>query len=80
MNWKHGAHFPYQRADGNTRLVGAQISHLLKVLNTTAGMKYSDVYIIGFSLGAQIAGYAGRNVRRNGHIVDRITGKISLNF
>jgi len=74
VDWSKGTAFPYIQASGDTRIVGAQLSHLLELLHNETGMKYSDVHLVGFSLGAQMASYAGRNLRRKGHVVGRITG------
>lgn len=77
VDWSRGASFPYIQASGNTRLVGAQIATLIKFLiSTNAGSpNLADrFYIVGFSLGAQIAGYAGTNLRGHGMMLGRITG------
>ena len=76
--WGKGALAPYMQAVGNTRLVGAQIAHLVNGLHSHHGLMYSKVHLIGFSLGAQIAGFAGMRMRQNGHPIARITGLCSL--
>ena len=63
VDWSREASFPYMQASGNTRLVGAQISILIKLLiSTNAGSPdlADRFYIVGFSLGAQVVGYAAQ--------------------
>eukprot|EP00795_Rhopilema_esculentum_P004608 gene4608-20881_t len=72
--WGKGAREQYFQAAGNSRLVGAQIAYLIQRLHNDLGLRYSKVHFIGFSLGAQIAGFAGRRLREKGHIISRITG------
>lgn len=58
-------------------LVRAQIAMLIKFLiSTNAGSPdlADRFYIVGFSLGSQIAGYAGTNLRGHGMMLGRITG------
>ncbi|XP_015759009.1 PREDICTED: inactive pancreatic lipase-related protein 1-like [Acropora digitifera] len=80
VDWSKGASNPfnYLQAAGNTRLVGRQISVLIKFLisygNNGPGSADS-FYIVGFSLGAQTAGYAGSYLKaRYNLMLDRITG------
>ena len=73
--WYNGSHVAYNQAAANCRLVGAQIAHLIEVLHNETGLMYSRVHIIGYSLGAHAAGYAGRALRKRGHPIARITGK-----
>jgi len=72
--WYNGSHVAYSQAAANCRLVGAQIAHLIEVLHNEVGLAYSYVHIIGYSLGAHVAGYAGRALRERGHPIARITG------
>ena len=73
--WYNGSHVAYSQAAANCRLVGAQIAHLIEALHNEVGLAYSYVHIIGYSLGAHVAGYAGRALRKRGHPIARITGK-----
>ena len=73
--WYNGSHVAYNQAAANCRLVGVQIAHLIEVLHSEVGLAYSSVHIIGYSLGAHVAGYAGRSLRKRGHQIARITGK-----
>lgn len=86
VDWSKGAKGPeynYGQASGNARLVGAQTAELIKFLISNAkgssgsnklGKKF---YIVGFSLGAHVAGYAGSYLRaKYGIALGRITGKL----
>ena len=77
VEWFNGATPLYGQAAGNTRLVGVQVAELIRFLisSNSGSPGWADrFYIVGFSLGAQIAGYAGRNLRGNGMVLGRITG------
>ena len=81
VDWSKGAKGPllnYPQAAGNTRLVGAQTAELIRFLISTSSASASSInrfYIVGFSLGAQVAGYAGSYLRARGMRLGRITGK-----
>ena len=80
VDWSRGARHPYGQAAGNTRLVGAQAAVLIRFLisSTSRSSNRADrFYIVGFSLGAHTAGYAGSNMRAHGMLLGRITGKVS---
>ena len=78
VDWPKGAKGPdYFQAAGNTRLVGAQTAELIRFLISTSSGSASSIdrfYIVGFSLGAQVAGYAGSYLRARGMRLGRITG------
>ncbi|XP_054152605.1 pancreatic triacylglycerol lipase-like [Oppia nitens] len=71
VDWKGGNGWPYEQAVANTRVVGPVLGLFINELKITYGLKPSNVHILGHSLGAHIAGYAGQ--RLNGTI-GRITG------
>ena len=77
VDWSHGAGFPYPQAAGNIRLVGAQVAELIRFL-ISSSFGSPDLaerfYIVGFSLGAQTAGYAGNYLKDLGISLGRITG------
>ena len=61
VDWRDGATKPdYFRSVANTRMVGKQIGMLIEQLDAAR-----RTHIIGFSLGAQIAGYAGLHLAQN---------------
>ncbi|XP_052569236.1 pancreatic lipase-related protein 2 [Peromyscus californicus insignis] len=71
VDWKRGARTEYTQAAYNTRVVGAEIAFLVQVLSTELGYSPEDMHLIGHSLGAHVAGEAGRRLEGN---VGRITG------
>ncbi|XP_073251237.1 inactive pancreatic lipase-related protein 1-like isoform X2 [Porites lutea] len=80
VDWSKGAKGPllrYGQAAGNTRLVGAQTAELIRFLISTSSGSANSIdrfYIVGFSLGAQVAGYAGSYLSARGMRLGRITG------
>lgn len=70
VDWGGGSSLPYTQATANTRVVGALLAKLVKFLQAHGSAKPEDVHIIGHSLGAHIAGYAGERTQNMG----RITG------
>ena len=80
VDWSKGAKGPnYGQASGNARLVGAQTAELIKFLISSGyasgSSGSSKFYIVGFSLGAHVAGYAGSYLRaKYGIALGRITG------
>ena len=65
-----------RQSNGNGRLVAIQISYFLKKLESRGKLSCDDVHIIGFSLGASIAGLVGKAGRKSPRcIIDRITGE-----
>ncbi|KAK0175918.1 hypothetical protein PV328_000107 [Microctonus aethiopoides] len=71
VDWAGGSLPLYTQATANTRLVGLEIAHLIKHLHMNYGLDMSDVHLIGHSLGAHTAGYAGEKLDGE---VGRITG------
>ncbi|KAJ1531571.1 hypothetical protein ONE63_000244 [Megalurothrips usitatus] len=71
VDWERGATIPnYVRAAANTRMVGKQVALLLAGLQKHAGLPVHRVHVIGFSLGAHVAGFAGAELKN----LSRITG------
>ncbi|XP_045446251.1 uncharacterized protein LOC123654385 [Melitaea cinxia] len=71
VDWEGGATMPnYLRAAANTRLVGKQLAMLLRGLSQNIDLRFEDIHLIGFSLGAHVAGFAGSEIRN----ISRITG------
>ncbi|XP_011149496.1 pancreatic triacylglycerol lipase isoform X1 [Harpegnathos saltator] len=71
VDWAGGSLPLYTQATANTRLVGLELAHLIKHLQTNYGLEPNDVHLIGHSLGAHTAGYAGEKLGGN---IGRITG------
>ncbi|XP_052271531.1 inactive pancreatic lipase-related protein 1-like [Dreissena polymorpha] len=71
VDWEKGAGaLEYNQAVANCRVVGAMTARLLQALNEQRKARYSDMHIIGHSLGAHVAGYVGERIASLG----RITG------
>lgn len=70
VGWGGGSGLPYTQATSNTRVVGAEIARMIRLLEQYGGAHPADVHVIGHSLGAHVAGYAGAGTRNLG----RITG------
>ena len=83
-DWNAGAHEDYEVSAASTQLVGAKMAELVHFLISHNGnsREFADnFYLIGFSLGAQIAGFAGRYLQEKHSIkIGRITGKILCVF
>ncbi|XP_066930049.1 pancreatic triacylglycerol lipase-like [Clytia hemisphaerica] len=73
VEWHVGSAFPYHQAVGNTRMVGAQVAHMIELIKNDTGINWDKLRLIGFSLGAHVMGYAGRNLRRKGMLLRRIS-------
>lgn len=78
VDWSIGANKDYFQSAGNTRLVGAMVGELIKSLISSVGGSpdlAEGFYVVGVSLGAQTAGYAGDYLKHNANItLGRITG------
>ena len=68
VDWQKGAAFPYTQATANTRVVGAQIAQIANQLMNTTGATPDSFHVIGHSLGAHVAGYAGERIKNLGRI------------
>ncbi|XP_057297074.1 pancreatic lipase-related protein 2-like [Hydractinia symbiolongicarpus] len=74
VDWKKGAAFPYHQAVGNARIIGAQVALLLKGLQEQTRLDLMNVHCIGFSMGAHVCGFVGRNFARSNVTIGRISG------
>ncbi|GJQ83860.1 hypothetical protein Trydic_g6738 [Trypoxylus dichotomus] len=71
VDWANGAILPnYVKASANTRLVGKQLAIFLNGLIENIGLSVRKMHLIGFSLGAHVAGFAGAELGN----LSRITG------
>ncbi|CAC5375489.1 Phospholipase A1 member A,Endothelial lipase,Pancreatic lipase-related protein 2,Inactive pancreatic lipase-related protein 1,Pancreatic triacylglycerol lipase,Putative endothelial lipase [Mytilus coruscus] len=68
--WTDGANDNYFQAVANTRVVGAVIANMIKLLQRSGGLTLNNVHLVGHSLGAHVAGYVGEIITGMG----RITG------
>uniref|UniRef100_A0A1I8AM64 Lipase domain-containing protein n=1 Tax=Steinernema glaseri TaxID=37863 RepID=A0A1I8AM64_9BILA len=59
--WGRGSTHPnYFQAAANTRVVGVIIARMIEAINQIHGIPLSRVRLVGFSLGAHVAGFAGK--------------------
>ncbi|XP_015903187.1 pancreatic lipase-related protein 2-like [Parasteatoda tepidariorum] len=70
VDWSKGNTLPYTKATANCRVVGAEIALLIENLIKYMNVDPMKVHLVGHSLGAHIAGYAGERLKKLG----RITG------
>lgn len=71
VDWLPLAHQLYTVAVNNTRLVGHSVARMLDLLQEKDDFTLGNVHLIGYSLGAHVAGYAGNFVKGT---LGRITG------
>ena len=75
VDWEDGAdELNYLKSVQNIRVVGRQVGAAVQRLHRRAGLALAAVHLIGHSLGAHAAGYAGKHVQGIG----RITGELIL--
>jgi len=63
VDWGGGSSGLYSQTAANTRLVGLEVAALIDYLMEYKGGRLEDFHIIGHSLGAHIAGYAGEKLK-----------------
>ena len=81
LDWRDGAVGLYPVVMQNARVVGRQIAYLVKALNEVTGAYFKDVHVIGYSLGGQVAGYAGQEIPGLGRITGNpSTGSMTHHF
>ncbi|KAM9508422.1 endothelial lipase isoform 1-T1 [Guaruba guarouba] len=71
VDWLSLAHQLYTDAVNNTQIVGKSIARLLDWLQENPLFQLENVHLIGYSLGAHVAGFAGNHVHGR---IGRITG------
>jgi len=78
VNWHNGAigiNFNFWVATANTRPTGAIVANLIVTLVKDFGAKYSDIHLIGHSMGGEVIGIVGKEVQRlSGESVGRLSG------
>ncbi|TRY56949.1 hypothetical protein DNTS_023882 [Danionella cerebrum] len=72
-DWRNLALQPYPIAAKNSRQVGGDLATMLKWLQDVAQLSLDEVHLIGYSLGAHVAGFAGSHFR-GAQKIGRITG------
>jgi pancreatic triacylglycerol lipase len=71
VDWSNGNQFPYSQAVANAQVIGRSIAILVNWFINRSLLKSDDVHLIGHSLGAHVAGYAGERITPK---IGRITG------
>lgn len=73
IDWKEGACTGglviaelagYIKAAKNTKVVGEYVANFTKILIEEYNVKLNDITVIGHSLGAQVAGFAGKEIQK----------------
>ena len=81
VDWSNGAKAPYEQAAGNTRIVGAQMTELIRFLVNSTNATVESFYLVGSDLGAHTAGFAGKDIGRQIETaLGRITGMKQFTF
>ncbi|KAM7286457.1 pancreatic triacylglycerol lipase [Ixodes scapularis] len=70
VDWGQGAMPPYTQAVANARMVGALVADMIMHIQDRYSVAGADFHLIGYNVGAHVAGYAGERVKGLG----RITG------
>lgn len=71
VDWLSSAQNHYVVAAQNTRAVGQEIAHFIDWIEEATNMPLDNMHLIGYSLGAHVAGFAGSHANNK---VGRITG------
>uniref|UniRef100_A0A6Q2Z4N7 triacylglycerol lipase n=1 Tax=Esox lucius TaxID=8010 RepID=A0A6Q2Z4N7_ESOLU len=71
VDWLYTAQNHYLVAAQNTKMVGQEIAHFIDWLEEETNILLENLHLIGYSLGAHVAGFAGSHTL---NILGRITG------
>ncbi|XP_026201401.1 lipoprotein lipase [Anabas testudineus] len=71
VDWLASAQNHYVVAAQNTKAVGQEIARFIDWIEETTNMPLENIHLIGYSLGAHVAGFAGSHANNK---VGRITG------
>ncbi|XP_028898953.1 uncharacterized protein LOC114804495 [Zeugodacus cucurbitae] len=63
VDWGRGAVADYLTASYRVKPVGKVLAKFIDFLQREAGIRYEDLHVIGFSMGAHIAGIAGKHIQ-----------------
>ncbi|XP_075159004.1 phospholipase A1-like [Haematobia irritans] len=64
VDWNAYSELNYISARAKVPIVGEDVAEFIDFLNQKFGMSFSNLVVIGHSLGAHVAGYCGKNVKR----------------
>lgn len=74
VDWGPLSGFPYYASSAkNTRIVGPYVARFLVFLENIGAARVHHIHVIGFSLGAEVAGFTGKTLGPG--VLPRITGK-----
>lgn len=71
VDWLNRASQHYTTSAGNTKLVGRDVAKFVTWLQNELQLPWEKIYLLGYSLGAHVAGIAGG---LSNHKISRITG------
>ncbi|XP_051892592.1 putative endothelial lipase isoform X2 [Pristis pectinata] len=71
VNWLERAHQLYTVAVNNSEVVGKEVAILIDWLKQVTNLPLQKLHLIGYSLGAHVAGFAGKAAQKK---IGRITG------
>lgn len=64
VNWEKSSHtLDYVSAANRVKRIGLYVANLIDFMVDNNLVSLKDIHLIGFSLGAHVAGYAGKNVK-----------------
>ncbi|XP_034665223.1 pancreatic triacylglycerol lipase-like [Drosophila subobscura] len=66
VDWARARSIDYATSVMAVSATGKKVANMINFLNSNYGMSLNDLYVIGHSLGAHVAGYAGKNT--NGQV------------
>ncbi|XP_059222465.1 pancreatic triacylglycerol lipase-like, partial [Stomoxys calcitrans] len=72
VDWNDYSKLNYITARANVPVVGDEVAQFIDFLNAEFDMSFSNLVVIGHSLGAHVAGYCGKSVTRG--TLDAIVG------
>lgn len=73
VDWAEGASGDYITSCLNVPRAGEKVGELMDWLNIL-GVPFSNIHVLGYSLGGHVAGVSGRTATRG--VVEYITGKV----
>ena len=59
VDWTGGSGGGYRQAIQNARVAGREVAYFLQFLHNETSIQYDQMHLMGDSLGAQTAGFAG---------------------
>ncbi|XP_054722435.1 pancreatic lipase-related protein 2-like, partial [Uloborus diversus] len=63
VDWSWGNGPNYTEAAENTKVIGRQLAFVIQKIMNESGVGPENIHIVGHSLGAHVAGFAGQSVR-----------------